>query len=218
LPFRHLETDNLLISGMSGSPNPNSAKQFVLALVVVLGGVVLGSFIVMKKEEPGRTQRPFPPPITQTPGRSANHADTGTNEMVWIPGATFLMGSESGKSDEQPVHSVTVRGFWMDKTEVTNEQFEKFVRATGYVTVAERKPDPKDFPDASPEMLVPGSVVFNPPPGEVPLDNHYIWWKWLPGANWRHPEGPDTDIKDRIKHPVVHVCWDDAMAYCNLAD
>ena len=127
------------------------------------------------------------------------------------------MGSADGSPDEQPAHEVTVDGFWMDQTEVTNDQFEKFVRATGYVTVAGRKPDPKDFPGASSEMLVPGSVVFQPPPGEVPLDNHYIWWKWTPGADWRHPEGPGSDIKGREKHPVVHVCWYDAMAYAKWA-
>src|SRR5881628_3318222 len=98
--------------------------------------------------------------------------------MVWIPGGTFLMGSERGKSDEQPLHRVTVRGFWMDKTEVTNQQFEKFVRATGYVTVAERKPDPKDFPGASPENLVPGSLVFTPPAGEVSFDDPLVWWRY----------------------------------------
>src|SRR5260221_532069 len=111
---------------MSSSPNPHSAKQFVLALLVVLGGVVLGSFIVMKKEEPGRSQRPFPPAISANPRGSVNRNNSPTNDVVWIPGGTFSMGSESGKSDEQPVHQVIVRGFWMDKTEVTNEQFEKF--------------------------------------------------------------------------------------------
>src|SRR5262249_34313462 len=145
--------------------------------------------------EPGRTQRPLATPLVEHPGRNANRNRSWTNTMVWIPGGTFLMGSENGKPDEQPVHRVAVHGFWMDKTEVTNGQFEKFVAETGYATVAEHKPDPKDFPGASPEMLVPGSVVFNPPPGEVPLENHYIWWKWVPGANWRHPEGPDTQIK-----------------------
>ncbi|MBI2949597.1 MAG: formylglycine-generating enzyme family protein [Verrucomicrobia bacterium] len=137
--------------------------------------------------------------------------------MVWVPGGTFWMGSEDGLPDEKPVHQVTVEGFWMDKTEVTNEQFEEFVNATSYVTLAERKPDPKDFPGAPVENLVPGSVTFSPPPGEVALQDHYAWWKYLPGANWRRPEGPGSNIAGREKHPVVHVCWDDAMAYAKWA-
>jgi formylglycine-generating enzyme len=202
---------------MSSNPNSKSTKQFVAALVVVLGGVALGSLVVMKREEPGLSQRPLHPVIKAVPDVSANKDDSWTNGMVWIPGGTFWMGSAKGGQDEQPEHEVTVDGFWMDKTELTNERFEKFVRATGYVTVAERKPDPKEFPDAPPEMLVPGSVVFNPPLGEVPLDNHYIWWKWTPGANWRHPEGLGSDINGRERFPVVHVCWFDAIAYAKWA-
>ena len=195
--------------------NSKSTKQFAVALAAVLGGVALGSFIVIRRDEPGRSQRPLP--IPSRPGKDAQRDNSSTNDMVWIRGGIFWMGSADGSPDEQPAHEVTVDGFWMDQTEVTNEQFEKFARATGYVTVAGRKPDPKDFPGASPEMLVPGSVVFKPPPGEVPLDNHYIWWKWTPGADWRHPEGEDSDIKGREKHPVVHVCWDDALAYARWA-
>ena len=145
-------------------------------------------------------------------------ADTSwTNGMIWIPSGTFRMGSDEGQADEKPVHRVTLDGFWLDQFEVTNERFEQFARATGYLTVAERKPDPKDFPDAPPENLVPGAIVFTPPPGEVPLDNHFIWWRYVPGANWRHPEGPSSDLKGLEKHPVVHIAWFDAMAYAKWA-
>src|ERR1043166_9640473 len=132
-----------------------------------------------------------------------------TNDMVWIRSGTFWMGAEDGQSDEKPVHQVTVDGFWMDKTEATNEQFEKFVRATGYVTIAERKPNSKDFPGVPEENLVSGSIVFSPPSldalnreraragdeplKDYPMENHFIWWRYVGGANWRHPEGPDSE-------------------------
>jgi formylglycine-generating enzyme required for sulfatase activity len=112
---------------------------------------------------------------------------------------------------------VEVDGFWMDAAPVTNEQFEKFVKATGYVTVAERTPRAEDYPGAPPEKLVAGSVVFTPPTGAVPLDNHLRWWSYVPGANWRHPDGPRSDLQGRQKHPVVHVAHDDAVAYCQWA-
>lgn len=137
--------------------------------------------------------------------------------MVWIPGGTFWMGSDEGSPDERPRHEVTVRGFYMDATEVTNEAFEKFVQATGYVTVAEKAPRAEDFPGVPAEKLVAGAVVFAPPPGEVPLENHFAWWEYRPGANWKHPEGPGSDLRGRGKHPVVHVCWEDAVAYARWA-
>jgi formylglycine-generating enzyme required for sulfatase activity len=136
-----------------------------------------------------------------------------TNGMVWIAGGTFLMGWDKGQNDEQPIHEVAVDGFWMDRYEVTNEQFAEFVKATGYVTTAERKPDPRDFPGVPPENLVAGSVVFTPPPDVRDLSNHFIWWKYVAGASWRHPEGPASDLKGREKHPVVHISWFDAVAY-----
>jgi formylglycine-generating enzyme required for sulfatase activity len=139
-------------------------------------------------------------------------------DMVWVPGGEFWMGSTHPQmGDARPIHLVYVDGFWMDRTEVTNEQFARFVAATGYVTVAEKKPDPRHFPFASEDQLVPGSIVFTPPAEAVPLHNHLRWWRWQPGACWKHPEGPGSDIKGREKHPVVHVCWVDAMAYCNWA-
>lgn len=140
-----------------------------------------------------------------------------TNGMVWIPGGTFLRGSSVGQSDEGPVREIRVDGFWMDRTEVTNRDFKKFVDATGYVTLAEKAPKPEDFPGVPLENLVAGSIVFDPPPGDIPLDNHYVWWRYQPGASWRQPEGPGSSIEDRMDHPVVHVCWFDAEAYCKWA-
>jgi sulfatase modifying factor 1 len=138
--------------------------------------------------------------------------------MVWVPGGTFWMGADDPSiTDANPVHEVTVAGFWMDRTEVTNRQFAKFVKATAYMTVAERKPDPKDFPGAPPEKLVPGSIVFTPPVGRVSLDDPLVWWRYIPGANWRHPEGPSSTIEGKDDHPVVQICWYDAVAYANWA-
>lgn len=137
------------------------------------------------------------------------------------------MGSdESGESlcalpgvtrDAQPIHRVFVDGFWMDATEVTNAQFEMFVKATGYITIAERTPTKEEFPTAPPENLVAGSVVFTPTPGPVPLNNHYRWWRYESGANWRHPEGAASTIDGRDKYPVVHIAYDDALAYAAWA-
>jgi formylglycine-generating enzyme required for sulfatase activity len=120
-------------------------------------------------------------------------------------------------ADARPVHRVYVDPFWMDKTEVTNEQFARFVKATGYVTVAERKPTREEFPDAPEENLKAGSVVFTPPAQEVPLDDHYRWWGYAVGASWRHPEGPASDLAGRAKHPVVQVAHEDAAAFAEWA-
>jgi len=139
-------------------------------------------------------------------------------EMVRIPGGTFQMGcADCGMPDALPIHSVTLNEFWMDATPVTNAQFEKFVTATGYVTVAEQKPDPRDLPGVAPEDLVPGSAVFTPPKNPVPLDDISRWWTYVPGANWRHPEGSSSDIRSRMAHPVVHVAYEDAEAYARWA-
>lgn len=138
--------------------------------------------------------------------------------MVWIPGGVFWRGSDNlTMPDAHPAHLVSVDGFWMDKTAVTNEQYERFVQGTGYVTVAERKPDTRDFPGVPPEKLVPGSAVFTPTKGPVPLNNPYRWWRNEDGANWRHPQGPHSDLRGRENHPVVQIAWDDAVAYAKWA-
>jgi len=147
--------------------------------------------------------------------------------MVWIPGGEFSMGSTVESEslcglpgvtrDALPVHRVYVDGFWMDKTELTNEEFEKFVQATGYVTIAERTPTKEEFPTAPAENLVAGSTVFTPTKSEVPLDNFYQWWRYVKGANWRHPEGPQSSIKGKEKFPVVQIAYEDAVAYAKWA-
>jgi sulfatase modifying factor 1 len=138
--------------------------------------------------------------------------------MVWIPGGEFSMGCEDpAMRDARPFHRVALDGFWMDQTEVTNEEFGRFVKATGYVTVAERQLNPKDFPGAPPENLVSGSVVFTPPDKKVPLDDHFVWWRYVPGASWRHPNGPGSDLKGKERNPVVHIAFEDAGAYAKWA-
>ncbi len=138
--------------------------------------------------------------------------------MAWIPGGTFWMGCDDcNMPDAEPVHLVTVGGYWMDTTPVTNADFEKFVKATGYKTIAEIKPKKEDFPGVPVSKLVAGSAVFNPPNQEIPLNNPLAWWKYQAGANWRHPEGPQSNIIKRMDHPVVQVGWVDAVAYAKWA-
>jgi formylglycine-generating enzyme required for sulfatase activity len=136
--------------------------------------------------------------------------------MVWVPGGTFEMGSDEF-SDTRPVHPVSINGFWMDEHEVTNAQFAAFVKATGYKTVAEQPLDPANYPDVPADQLVPGSAVFTPPPAEVSLTNPLVWWKYVPGASWQRPNGPNSSIKGHENEPVVHVSYDDAVAYARWA-
>ncbi len=133
--------------------------------------------------------------------------------MVWIPGGTFLMGSNDFYPEERPVHRVTVDGFWMDEHPVTNAEFRRFVKATGHVTGAERAPDPRDYPGLDPALAVPSSLVFRRPPRRLGLHDHRAWWAYVPGACWRHPEGPGSTLDGRDRHPVVHVAYEDAEAY-----
>ncbi|MDB5245665.1 MAG: hypothetical protein JWQ40_59 [Segetibacter sp.] len=146
----------------------------------------------------------------------ASDRDRNTDKMIWIPGGTFQMGSGEF-ADALPIHAVTVKGFYMDESEVTNAQFEKFVKATGYLTVAESPLNPADFPGVPAEQLVPGSAVFSPPNHKVSLDNPMSWWKYLPNANWKHPEGPASSIKGKENEPVVQVSYTDAEAYAKWA-
>ncbi len=147
--------------------------------------------------------------------------------MVWIPGGEFSMGSKDPRGDvcggnesmddARPVHRVYVDGFWMDRTEVTNAEFARFVAATKYVTVAERPLRAADYPGVPPDKLAPGAIVFTPPDHAVPLDNAFRWWSWVAGADWRHPEGPASDLKGREHYPVVQVAYEDAVAYAAWA-
>lgn len=137
--------------------------------------------------------------------------------MVLIEGGSFRMGSDEFYPDERPVHERRVDPFWIDRHEVTNEQFAEFVEATGYVTVAERELDPGAFPDADPADLVPGAMVFTPTSGPVDLRDWRGWWRWQPGAYWRSPFGPGSSIDERMRHPVVHVSFEDATSYAEWA-
>jgi formylglycine-generating enzyme required for sulfatase activity len=134
--------------------------------------------------------------------------------MIWIPAGEFAMGSDTSMfADALPVHRVALHGFWMDATEVTNAEFRRFVDQTHYVTVAEQPLRPADYPDVDPKLLVPGANVFSAPEQPVTLDDETRWWRFVPGANWRHPEGPRSTITSRMNHPVVQVAYADAVAY-----
>lgn len=137
--------------------------------------------------------------------------------MVWIPGGTFRMGSDLHYPEEAPAHRVTVDGFWIDPTPVTNRQFKEFVRATNYVTFAELPPDPANYPGVLPHMLYAGSLVFAPPARMPDLSDWSQWWTFLKGADWRHPYGPKSNLNGLDHHPVVHVAFADALAYAKWA-
>jgi sulfatase modifying factor 1 len=150
---------------------------------------------------------PSPPSFT-TPPREA---------MVWIPGGTFTMGSDRHYPEERPARRVAVDGFWIDPGPVTNRRFARFVAETGYVTFAEIPPNAADYPGADPDLLAASSMVFTPPRGPVDLGRHLQWWAFVPGADWRHPLGPGSDLSGLDDHPVVHVAWTDVLAYAAWA-
>ncbi len=137
--------------------------------------------------------------------------------MIEIPGGTARIGCEKFYPEEAPVREVAVDPFLLDARPVTVKQFSRFVRETGYVTVAEVPPDPKDYPGADPKLLVPGSLVFQPSRGPIPLTDASAWWAWVPGAQWRHPRGPGSDVSQLAQHPVTHVAYPDAAAYAEWA-
>jgi sulfatase modifying factor 1 len=144
--------------------------------------------------------------------------DTSNSKMVWIPAGKFQMGSDDPEfPDAQPIHEVKVNGFWMDEHEVTNAEFARFVKATGYVTIAERPLDPADYPNVPKEKLVIGSAVFAPPKKQISLDDPLQWWTYVPGANWYHPLGPSSSVINKPNDPVVQVCYEDVIAYCKWA-
>jgi sulfatase modifying factor 1 len=217
-------------------PTPNferkmSARGWMWIATVAIA--LAAAILALTVHKPAATAAGAPPIAAVAAAPEPGFAPTVENEtpapeaappgMVWIPGGEFSMGAREmpdmnevgmqATRDSRPIHRVYVHGFFMDRTDVTNAEFAKFVRATGYVTVAERKPRPEDFPGAPPENLVAGAVVFARPDHPVSLDNHYQWWSYVPGANWRHPQGPKSSIKGRDAYPVVEVAYEDAEAY-----
>ena len=174
-------------------------------------------------EQPAQNISAFRQTIPNPPSQQ----DSRPDGMVWISGGEFSMGVDDPRGtdhggmdpmdDARPIHRVYVNGFWMDKTAVTNDQFSAFVKATGYKTIAEQKPKAEDFPGAPPENLVAGSVVFAPTSQPVSLNDHYQWWTYIKGANWRHPTGPESSIEGRGNYPVVQIAYEDAVAYSKWA-
>ncbi|MFD1603097.1 formylglycine-generating enzyme family protein [Flavobacterium artemisiae] len=175
-------------------------------------------------ELPSSNESEFKPTIEN---KFKPNSDKTPKGMVWIPGGEFSMGSnvedeslcsiKGVTKDAAPIHRVYVDGYYMDQTEVTNEEFEKFVKATGYITVAEQKPTKEEFPTANEEDLITGSVIFTPTPSAVNLNDFLQWWRYEPGTDWRHPDGPQSTIKGKEKYPVVHVVYEDAAAYAKWA-
>jgi formylglycine-generating enzyme required for sulfatase activity len=190
---------------------------------LIIGIMIAACWIPLSADDNGLDGSPFLPTVPNQGGPNG----AAPSGMVWIPGGEFSMGSQNATSglcgaegdmpDAQPVHRVYVDGFWMDRTDVTNEQFALFVQATGYVTVAERKPLAADFPGVPLGDLVAGSLVFTPASHAVSLANPANWWRYQKGADWRHPEGPGSTIEGKGKYPVVQVAFADAVAYAKWA-
>lgn len=181
--------------------------------------------------QPAAAAAPEPAPksasFLPTVANAAPAPGAAPQGMVWITGGEFSMGAQDppdmnevgmqATKDSRPIHRVYVDGFFMDKTDVTNAQYAEFVKATGYITVAEKAPRAEDFPGASPENLVAGGVVFAPPDHAVALNDHFQWWSYVKGANWRHPTGPNSSVKGKENYPVVQIAYEDAAAYAKWA-
>jgi formylglycine-generating enzyme required for sulfatase activity len=187
--------------------------------------------VARQTAEPERPQKDEakkkPASFEPTQASSASPPTPVPAGMVWIPGGEFSMGSadptvgghcHEPMDDARPIHRVALGGYFIDATEVTNEKFEQFVRATGYVTVAERTPTAEELPGVPSEDRVAGSAVFSPTQTTVSLDQPLRWWRYVPGANWRHPAGPGSNLKGRDQHPVVHIAYADALAYAQWAE
>jgi len=219
---------------MTSLSKQSTSKWVLPGVVIALAGGAGFAFYLMRPKTPlpvaatTLSAAPASDEFTDTVESGVRSPDPAPEGMVWIPGGEFSMGARSpmdsndlvgmqATTDSRPIHRVAVDGFWMDATEVTNEQFARFVKETRYVTVAERTPTAADYPTAAPENLKPGSVVFAPPDHAVPLNDHFQWWAWVDDANWRHPAGRGSSIKGREKVPVVHIAYEDAQAYAKWA-
>jgi len=217
---------------MTRNPAPTPRRPFTAGFAWQIGlglgaAALVAGLCRLPNDRPGGGLARRHGPFSATAPLQAGPPSPAPKGMAWIPGGEFSMGCLDPRSipyggpdpmaDARPVHRVRVRGFWMDRTEVTNAQFAAFVAATGYVTIAEQAPKAEDFPGAPPENLVAGSVVFTPPPGAVPLEDHLRWWAYVKGADWRHPQGPASSIEGREQEPVVHIAFEDAVAYATWA-
>ena len=201
-------------------------KSFLPYLFVgcITGGIV-GYFVVRYIDAhhpaPANPPKPLTPAIPPDMFDPLAEADETPAPTIAIPAGEFVMGNDDGAADEKPAHTVKLKAFRMETTEVTNARFAAFVKATKYVTVAERQPDPKKYPGADPELLKPGSAVFKPVTASLDprtWDTPYPpWWKYVIGANWKHPNGPGSNLKGKMSHPVVQIAWEDAAAYAKWA-
>lgn len=207
----------------------NKKKHFFILIIIAVGVIYFSKNNLDKitDQKESEIQSEFTNNFFQTIENKTTPNGTAPQNMKWISGGTFAMGTDAkceslcqvgGITSDCEVHKVYVDGFWMDEHEVTNAEFAEFVKATGYKTIAEIKPTAKEFPDAQPDMLVAGSIVFSPPANAVSLDDYLFWWTYSKGANWKHPLEANSNNKGKENFPVVHVAWEDAMAYAKWAD